>query len=144
MFADLIDIGFDEVLKMIKEHFTYIEEMEDDEYSDLYERLMKTPFKDYKRFAYYKRSSWPDNIFLRPDILINTDSGTINVPEEYEDLSAKEIIDKLEDGEIKLTLYLIYCNIDDDIINEDHIILVHHVTSPDDLLAEDWCVYVTE
>lgn len=144
MFANLVDIGFDEVLKMIKDHFVYIEDIESNEYLDLYERLMKTSFKDYKKFAYYKRSSWPDNVFLRPDILINSDTEIVHVPKEYEELSAKEIIDKLEDGEIKLTLYLIYCNIDNNIINEDHKILVHHITSIDDLLAEDWCVYVTE
>ncbi len=142
MFADLVDIGFDEVLKTIKESVQYHPEMEDSEYSDLYINLMKTPFKKYKCKTYYRRASWPETVFIRLDIISNDFKS--DVPDDYQDLSIKEIIEKLDNDEIKLCIKLVYCNIENDKPIEDHIIAVNHVVNNIDILAEDWCCYCFE
>ena len=40
MFADLVDLGFEEILKFSKESMTYYPEVEDGEYADLYNNMM--------------------------------------------------------------------------------------------------------
>jgi hypothetical protein len=68
MFADLVDLGFEEILKFSKESMTYSPEMEDEEYADLYIKMINIPFIDYKKKTYFHRNSYPDTVFLRVDI----------------------------------------------------------------------------
>jgi hypothetical protein len=138
MFADLVDIGFEEILKFTKESMTYYPEMEDDEYADLYIKMTNIPFIDYKKKTYFHRNSYPDNVFLRADI--STEDFN-DVPDSIQNLPAKDIMEKIENGEYRLILKLLYCNIEDDKIIEDHEIAVNHVVNGDDLFAEDWSVY---
>ena len=138
MFADLVDLGFEEILKFSKESMTYYPEMEDGEYADLYNNMISTPFVDYKKKTYFHRNSHPDTIFLRVDIATEDFN---DVPDSIQNLPVKDIMEKIENGEYRLILKLVYCNIKDNKIIEDHEIAVNHVVNGDDLFAEDWSVY---
>ena len=149
MFANVVDIGFDDVLKMLKESVMYCPEMEDDKYSDLYKSLMDTSLDDYKRKMYFSRKEWPDCVYVRLDIARSEnniyenkddDVDIDDVSELYKDLSIKEVIEKVENDEISFCLKHIFCNIVEDKLIEDHVIMIFHPTYSD-LFTDDWCCY---
>lgn len=140
MFADLVDLGFDEVLKLVKESTEYYPEMEDDEYSDLYMNLMSTSFRDYKRRMYFKRSTWP-YYMIRLEV---TDTSFNAVPDEIQDLSIKEIIEKVNNGELIFGFALVSTKVYDTHLDELDTVLIYHHLNLVDIFAEDWCCYNIE
>lgn len=141
MFANLVDLEFNELIKFVKN------EIRSEKYSNMV-------FNEYKYIHYFKRSNeWPPSYFIRLDIS-NTldkaynDKSIFDLDEEYQNLSIKNILEKIDNNEITLCFKLISCNIDsiekDNKIVEDHEVGVHYLLSNEDIFAEDWCLYINK
>lgn len=141
MFANLVDLEFNEVLKFVKNEIRS-------------EKYLNMIFKDYKYIHYFKRNDdWPPSYFIRLDIsnkidqIYNNDKS-IDLDEEYQNLTIKDILEKVDNDEITFCFKLISCNLDnikeDNKIIEDHEIGVHYLISNEDIFAEDWCLYVNK
>lgn len=130
MFFDFVDLGFEDILKKVKD------DLNNESYSNLI-------FKDYKRKIYYHRTAWPDELFLRLDIVEFTKDGS-ELMENWQELSIKEILNKIECDKILPGFALLFCkNIDGKLI-EDHEIFCPYRLSPDDMFLNDWCYYIVK
>lgn len=149
MFANLVDLSFEEVLATIKENLNNYLEAEDSEYYQYYNigvNIINKPFNSYKRKMYFARKEWPDCVYIRLDIarsendLYEHPDSDIDVSELFGDQSVKKIIEKIDNDKLSFCLKHVFCKIINDRLYEDHSIMIYHPTYSD-LFAEDWCCY---
>lgn len=132
------DMGFDKVLSTLKCFDEFCDDLKYDQISKYDQSILNQPFKKATN-VYFRRRKWASpNYFIKLGLV---DREFQMVPKDTYDKSVKEILEKINSGDLQFVITLLHGILKEDYIEEKSIIFpMHHITT-NDMFANDWSEY---